>query len=315
MPDRIIVEEEVAKITDEIRKIWPSSEVPQQIYHYTDSKGLMGILASKKLWATDISYLNDSMELEYGSAVIAKLIDAKIAESSDALKTMLEDVKVFVNINSASTIAYVTCFCEDNNLLSQWRAYANRGAGYSIGIEAAALARAEYAGPVRLLTATHLRRVLYDRAKQESLVKDTIDRFCALFRDVISSLQDEVDAINFVANPLARELWQHIYYFKDAAFAEEKEWRIITTVDSNPWTEFTDLRFRPSDTTIIPYIERRLDVPSSILFDRNHVVWSVTLGPTLHPKLTERSLYGFLATTLGKGNGVYIQKSGIPLRL
>jgi hypothetical protein len=33
---------------------------------YTDANGLLGILQSRKLWASDVMYLNDSKEIHYG---------------------------------------------------------------------------------------------------------------------------------------------------------------------------------------------------------------------------------------------------------
>jgi hypothetical protein len=36
---------------------------PTAIYHYTDPKGLLGILSDGQLWATDNRYLNDSSEI------------------------------------------------------------------------------------------------------------------------------------------------------------------------------------------------------------------------------------------------------------
>src|SRR5260370_26658051 len=202
-----VVDSEVKKIVDDLDQLRPSHDVPQQLYHYTEQKRLMGILDSKRLWATDITYLNDSMELRYGFEIISSVIGSKIAEGYDELKSFLEDVKLYVNLNSASTTAYVTCFCEDGNLLSQWRAYANHGAGYSIGIEAKALVGIEYEGPGRLITETLLRKVLYDRATQEQLVKNTIDRFSSLFQDALKTTQAETPSINLVANPLSRQLW------------------------------------------------------------------------------------------------------------
>ena len=41
-----------------------SKEVPDVLYHYTDSGGLKGILSSGKIWATDIHYLNDKSEIQ-----------------------------------------------------------------------------------------------------------------------------------------------------------------------------------------------------------------------------------------------------------
>ena len=41
------------------------STVPSMLYHYTTQVGLMGIVESKEIWATQIEYLNDGMELIY----------------------------------------------------------------------------------------------------------------------------------------------------------------------------------------------------------------------------------------------------------
>ena len=39
-----------------------TSNEPDILYHYTSQKGLLGILQTKKLWMTNILYLNDSSE-------------------------------------------------------------------------------------------------------------------------------------------------------------------------------------------------------------------------------------------------------------
>lgn len=40
-------------------------ENTKPLYHYTSQRGLLGILESKKLWMTNILYLNDSSEFIY----------------------------------------------------------------------------------------------------------------------------------------------------------------------------------------------------------------------------------------------------------
>ena len=44
------------------------------IYHYTDLNGLLGILESKELWATDVRYLNDASEATFGEERLRKLV-------------------------------------------------------------------------------------------------------------------------------------------------------------------------------------------------------------------------------------------------
>jgi hypothetical protein len=38
----------------------------QIFYHYTSQRGLLGIIKEKKIWATNIRYLNDEREFDYG---------------------------------------------------------------------------------------------------------------------------------------------------------------------------------------------------------------------------------------------------------
>lgn len=39
--------------------------IPKHLYHYTSQTGLLGILQTKKLWMTNILYLNDSSEFTH----------------------------------------------------------------------------------------------------------------------------------------------------------------------------------------------------------------------------------------------------------
>jgi hypothetical protein len=39
-----------------------NEDFPATLYHYTSVDGLLGILRSKRIWATDIRFLNDRSE-------------------------------------------------------------------------------------------------------------------------------------------------------------------------------------------------------------------------------------------------------------
>src|SRR5216683_1419399 len=43
---------------------------PETIFHYTTAAGLLGIVRSNRLWASDLLYMNDSTEVEYGRQLI-----------------------------------------------------------------------------------------------------------------------------------------------------------------------------------------------------------------------------------------------------
>ena len=51
--------------------------LPEILFHYTDSKGFLGILESNTLWATSARYLNDSSEYTYGMKLIADALEER----------------------------------------------------------------------------------------------------------------------------------------------------------------------------------------------------------------------------------------------
>ena len=59
--DRLLIAQtEMERVTISLPE---SARSTSAIYHFTDPNGLIGILSSDELWATDIWFLNDSSEL------------------------------------------------------------------------------------------------------------------------------------------------------------------------------------------------------------------------------------------------------------
>jgi hypothetical protein len=98
--------------------------LPTAVYHYTDANGLLGIITSGRLWATDYRYLSDSSELRYifrlaGPAVETRL---KSKEHGAIAQAFLEYVSI-TPPPYGETPYYICWFSEADNSLSQWRAY------------------------------------------------------------------------------------------------------------------------------------------------------------------------------------------------
>ena len=108
---------------------------PKILYHYTNAHGLFGMTKFKKIWASSYRYMNDSKEFEYGFDLIEEIypkpdtfsLRSYIPEQSFAehLKRKKWDYE--------SDCLFVASFSEDENSLSQWRAYAGPHSGYAIG--------------------------------------------------------------------------------------------------------------------------------------------------------------------------------------
>jgi hypothetical protein len=57
------------------KAMWPyflpgAAAPPETLHHYTTAAGLIGILRSKSLWASDCRFLNDRSELVYGHNLV-----------------------------------------------------------------------------------------------------------------------------------------------------------------------------------------------------------------------------------------------------
>ena len=108
---------------------------PPRLFHYTDANGLLGIIQSQTMWATHVDYLNDASEVQYGQRLVVEMLAAYEAESKlEATRAILARTRDTFGLVT-STDLYVLCFCEQGDLLSQWRGYASGGAGYAIGID------------------------------------------------------------------------------------------------------------------------------------------------------------------------------------
>lgn len=268
---------------------------PVHLAHYTTADGLRGIVQNGNLWASGAYYLNDSSELDYGCHLFCEILTRAIAEDGrDPIsKNIFQEArKAFESGGSMESIitrTYVACFCERDNLLSQWRAYAQSG-GYAIVFP---LKQLRGGMMVSDQYHTELHRVIYNRQTQILLLQLVMD-------DLISVLNDES----------VRQLWKSYspeeqYYFsisfnsflqtlalneivrfKDPAFEEEREWRLAVRPMSLELKdeEIQQLKFRTARGLAVPYLELR-PKDGKLL-----PIQSVRYGPTLKQKQTVNAL-------------------------
>src|SRR5260370_11711331 len=109
----------------------PQSKLQQGdllLYHYTDLAGLLGILKRHDLWLTHSRYLNDAEEMIHGTTVARKVIEQALAAQAHDFNYLQE----LDRLSSNQEGVYICCFCEKDNLLSQWRGYGANGSGVSL---------------------------------------------------------------------------------------------------------------------------------------------------------------------------------------
>jgi hypothetical protein len=105
---------------------------PYTLSHYTNLVGLVGIVDYGEIWASNVSFLNDRRELQYGLDAAAKVVKKfaskeTYAEWHKPLSTALARLRAGRIPNT-----YAACFCEKSDLLSQWRGYGGAEQGVAI---------------------------------------------------------------------------------------------------------------------------------------------------------------------------------------
>jgi len=290
------LDKEVLNKFKELDSKQPQVEPPSGLFHYTTPEGLIGIVQTTKLWATNIKYLNDFSEVKYTYDLFREMTDRIIkSKDSQIVKTFLEQFRKELIPHEMIFDAYVFCLSENGDQLSQWREYANRGIGYAIGFKGAALKRGFHRVGMRLL------KVIYERHKQMQLIERVIIDSCAFLEDIETKYKDRTQAnILDCCDLLISALIPYTVQFKHHVFSEEREWRIVYI----PFHDIKEhIKFRPSNKLIIPYIEFGIEkLP----------IYSLYQGPQADFDLTRKSLQ--ILFLQNNYSDISISESEVPLR-
>lgn len=118
-----------------------STPPPSHLFHYTSAEGLLGILKGKKVWATNLSFLNDAKEFEHAIEVTKTELTHRAEGAMDELEQeFIGRALMWANMFTPKE-HYVFAMSKDPDLLSQWRAYCPPGGGFAIGFPTEQLQR------------------------------------------------------------------------------------------------------------------------------------------------------------------------------
>jgi hypothetical protein len=212
-------------------------------WHYTSAAGLLGILESQTLFATDARFLNDEKEIEYARPHVLEMLieeEGLASASGNARRARgLRQCIEHIDAELPKSRVYTVCFCEKGNLLSQWRSYgANQG--YALGFD---LTRARTQEPYNYQCV----KVFYGVDEAKVFLRNEIEAFPAN------------DASSHSWADMASHLFQRIIpsmaFVKVKAFEEEQEWRIVLSPNGDGLGAWAPLKMRTAPIGLVPYIE------------------------------------------------------------
>lgn len=268
-----------------------------RVWHYTDAAGAIGLITSSEVWATSISFLNDTEEFAHGIHVLEEQLSL-VLESRHvhpAQKRFMENAVQLARSSTDVSPLYVFCASEEPDSLSQWRGYGG-GVSYAVGVDVDSEIMAvvdEDAAPRQLPPRgpwPTWGKVLYDREEQRNLLLRGLS-FCAATTPN-PSLEEERPGLA-VAQASGVLVGLSIYC-KNEAFRDEREVRLVTSAPD----ESGAVRFRPSRLGATPYV--RLAQPPAR--DRGAGAWwtvpehpplpvgAVCVGPTPHSEAASQGM-------------------------
>jgi hypothetical protein len=277
---------------------------PNPLYHYTSTDGLLGILASGELWATNVLYLNDSAELADAITVLdSALEDSESWKLHDLVRFMLRSMTG--HLREMPLDYFVVCFCEEGDLLNQWRAYGSRGAGYSVGFDAGALSGV-----------AAIKKVEYDPTKKKEIITQRVAVVRSILESISGKLQPSSDddyrqLLSFL-NRIAANFAPTLASMKHPTFKQEQEWRLVVMQSALPdpgGQNRLPIRFRNIEGRLVPYVALRLTPQTA---ETVTSISEVRYGPASNPKLTEKALLDLLREH--KCLSTKVNGSEVPLR-
>lgn len=271
---------------------------PEYLYHYTDMNGLLGIVQSSSIWATEIHYLNDSMEYAYAARLLEKTASSRYESLDKDQSHVLEKFVDTAKIIAQSTNAFVACFTEERDDLSQWRAYSHSGPGYCIGFDKTKLAKA-VADLQHLLLLT----CEYDEDEQSLLMNKLIDETIA--KAPSSMLSGKGTGVSVMSFPTLHSFIELATRFKHPKFSAENKYRIATNFIGGHHK--LKPKVRPGSNLLVPYIQ--IPLPCEL---PERPISEILIGPCPEPSLAQSSVDELIVAYSIQGTRVEV--SEIPFR-
>src|SRR5262245_41256104 len=271
---------------------------PVLLYHYTTAQGLLSMLKSGHLWATESRYMNDPREFLHGAEIILQVMDRLDRRKSPArsLLDVRRQVQAHIEEKLPNARTFCVSCCTKGDLLSQWRGYGDSGGGYALGFQPRFLfgrTRPERP-PLRSLL-----RVIYNRKQQDHLV-------ARWGRAVIAGQIGGADSYFW------RFFSEAIISFKDPAYAEEGEWRLVQF--GRAWDRrgqwLHPVQFRERKGEVVPYAD--IDLSQTKEFPRRLPISEIVHGPTQDPERSSKALRLLIEGSGYAAGQINLRRSTVP---
>ena len=251
------------------------------LWHYTDTKGLEGIVRNRTIRLSHPGFLNDPSELQYANSVYNEMLDM-LAGVQDTLAQKFASGYQDYRKDKDFQVPFVASFCRDHDNLELWRQYGDDGRGFSLGF------RMEELRDVvakQALGGIYVYRVLYGRNKQHDLTSKILNFFLHEFKKIHKAGKNDDVAIKEVYLLLSTALDFFIPFLKHPCYSNEQENRLVLHGNH---TSGHEIKFLARRGYFKPYIDLKIEQDKTFPLD------SVVVGPAAPFPWSPGSLRMFL---------------------
>lgn len=178
------------------------------LYHYCTTETFLSIIRNKILWMSDINTMNDFSEMHWA---YQRFEEAAGSVMEIVGREFLDEIDLIISSSQARILPMLTSFSTDGDVLSQWRAYTNDGTGIAVGFDSRKISS----------LSVRIGSIEYSREKQ---VKHLAGLILLMHENCIGLSGKKRDDLIFEHSS---NMGVDMAFFKNSAFSEEKEVRII----------------------------------------------------------------------------------------
>jgi len=288
------------------------TKITAPLYHYTDGRGLKGMLESGHVWFTDYRHMNDPSELTHGMDIACDVAQQLSTGADASVRSFLElFAGLFRHHNFAGRLEfYIASFSRARDDLGQWRAYADNGRGFAVGfaprlfdiVKPRPGRLSEFLGPVRYKVDEVQARHEEALGEAVEIFSDAVDANAGLVgnKAILDQFIDE-----FVREIIAQPLIWNCLTSKHPAYEHEQELRLMIMGAQKALAPHVTTRLRGSE--IVPYIDHQMSLR------KPHNIAEIVLGPAAHAD-AERTVRTMLRSLDLDPDIIEVGRSDIPYR-
>lgn len=214
------------------------------LYHYTSYSAFCSITSRENLRFTNIGFLNDAMEYQYGIGLFIEAIQDFERKNNIQKLFDVSLINRFTFLNQLYTIS----FCENGDDLNLWRGYCPKEGGIAIGFNKDTV----FSSKDILLN-----KCQYGNPYKDIIVASNYARIKEKFSN-IETISKDLEHIKFTFD---------LAHVKSPSFIAENEWRGVTLGKNHK------VDYLVKNSIIVPFIDLKFNKRS---------IKEILIGPSAH---------------------------------